>query len=413
MRSRKPWGKQPTFWEFPLPPLAESLLEGLAEGQGPLEVISILSQSLPLEEARVAAELHKLRLRARRRFPGLSLPYLHAKGLEQASSETVARARAGRMAALAPGATVLDATAGVGADAVALYLEGLEVVAADLDPASLACARANLEHHGAHGRVLLADAARPAARTDLFVVDPDRRAGEGRSLDPAAWSPTLAECLAALSRFEGGCVKLAPALASEVLRAAEDAALPRDLGRRREWVSRNGELAEIGLWTGILADAEADPNQRVAVLLGADGSRHEFAGVPSERPALSAAAALNASFLGDPDPAIIRAGLLGTLAKDEGLRPLAPGLGYLAGDKAPSSPLLRAMRVVDSTPLDRKQVRKMLRKHDIGPISVRKRGHRTPTEVLARRLRGDGAQRGELLIARLDAGHRAYLVQRL
>ena len=116
-------------------------------------------------------------------------------------------------------------------------------------------------------------------------------------------------------------------------------------------------------------------------------------------------------YIADPDPAIVRSGLLGLLASQQQLAPLAPRLGYLGGDQPPNSAFLRAFRVLDVVSLDRKKVRKMLREHDIGPIAVRKRGHPEPAEVLARKLRGDGARRGELLIARLDSGHRAYLVE--
>ncbi len=389
----------------------ELALSGLPDGVDLLRSITILGRCLAPDLARRAASLHELRSRARRRFPTLYLPYLNAKGLEQASAELVARSRARRIAALRPGARLLDATCSIGADALACALEGLRVIGADLDAESLAFARANFRHHNALGQFVRADAAAPAVRAELYLVDPDRRVDGRRSLDPAAWSPTLAASLAAATRFEGACLKLAPALDIELLRGAEAALLQGSLPREREWLSREGELAEVCLWTGSLVGESIGPDQRVATRIDASGAAHRLAGSPVERSPMSPSEAESAAFLADPDPAVIRSGLLGLVAEQEGLSPLAPRLGYLGGDRPSRSPFLRVFRVLGSAPLDRKRVRKMLREHEIGPVSVRKRGHQEPTEVLARRLRGDGPRRGDLIVARLDSGHRVYLVE--
>ncbi len=341
----------------------------------------------------------------------MELRYLHKKGLEQASSELVARARAQRVASIASGATWLDATCSIGADALAVALAGLRVSCADLDPESLSYARANLAHHGRSACFVRADATRPAVKAELYYVDPDRRKDGRRSLDPRAWSPSLEACMKTAGRFAGACLKLAPGLAPESLLDAEQAVLDATLARRREWISRAGELAEICLWMGSLGDEGAAPDRRVATLLTHEGARHEFAGEPISRAALTPQEAQAAEYLADPDPAIVRAGLLGRLARSEELAPLAPKLGYLGGSHPSKSPFLRVFRVLDSVALDRKKVRKMLRAHDVGAISVRKRGHPEAAEVLASRLRGDGSRRGELLVARLDSGHRAYLVE--
>ena len=52
----------------------------------------------------------------------------------------------------------------------------------------------------------------------------------------------------------------------------------------------------------------------------------------------------------------------------------------------------------------------MLGKHGIGPVRVKKRGHPDPPSVLERRFRGPGSRRGRLVVARLERGHHAYLV---
>lgn len=373
-----------------------------------LHLMNWLRRRLPADVAREAALLAELRERAARRFPTRPLPYLTRRGLAQASSEAVAARRAARLLRLAPGATTLDATCGVGSDCLALALAGGRVVASDRARGTAELARANLAHHGLAPLVVAADAARPAVRADLLLVDPDRRDGERRLLDPEAWSPALSRTLAVVATRAGACIKLAPAMDPGVLEAAEAAALPPALPRRREWLSRGGELVEVALWTGVLAGETAP---RVATRLEASGVVHEYAGTPQEVPALAPEAAAGVAWISDPDPALLRAGLLGTLAADLDLASLGPRLAYLGGGERPRSPFLRSWRVLGSAPLDRKRVRALLAEHDIGPVSVRKRGHPDPPEALERRLRGQGSRRGELVIARLERGHRAYLVE--
>jgi hypothetical protein len=50
-------------------------------------------------------------------------------------------------------------------------------------------------------------------------------------------------------------------------------------------------------------------------------------------------------------------------------------------------------------------VRRMLGALDIGPITVKKRGHPDPAEELARRMAGPGSRHGLVAVVRLDIGH--------
>ncbi len=339
----------------------------------------------------------------------MALPFLTEKGLQQASAEVVARYRAACVGQRAQGALVLDATCGIGADSCALGLAGLRVVSADRDAENVELTRANRLHHGLDGAVVQADATARAVEASLVLIDPDRRAGAGRSLDPARWSPTLGAALAAATRADGACLKLAPALAPEVLVEAESSHLPAGTPRRREWISRRGELAELCLWTGALAGE--NPEERQATRLDGDGGVHALAGRPEPVEAWGPEQAARVAWIADPDPALLRAGLLGNLARRLGLAPLAPRIAYLGGEVRPETPFLRSWRVLGSAPLDPRRVRRLLAEHDVGPLEVHKRGHPDPPEVLARRFRGKGGRRGRLLVARLERSHRAYLVE--
>ncbi|MEM7310180.1 MAG: hypothetical protein AAF682_26125 [Planctomycetota bacterium] len=416
---------------------SERVAEALADLGGrtdPLEVGRWLRKRLPVEEARAAAELVDLRRRARGRLPDAERLFLTPKGLEQATDGRVARARADRIAARLPGAWVWDATAGIGGDALALRGRGLRVVASDRDAASTLCARANLGLVAGSGEgqapppavVLRADALEPPLRDlmgAVLLLDPDRRPGSGsgsggRRGHPEDWSPPLSAALALAGRFAGACLKLPPAL--DVERIDPDAgapafpAAPADAARAEppaswQWVSVAGELKEIARWTGALA---APGGQREVLALDARGQATVLEGVPERRAAVAPEQAELPAWISDPDPAVVRSGLLGLLADRLDARPLAPEIAYLASDERPPAGLVRPYRVLASTPLDRKRVRRMLAEHDVGPLTVKKRGHPDPAERLAARLRGKGSRRGLLLIARLERGHRAYLVTR-
>ena len=378
----------------------ERALGAIPRNASALEVALFLRSELDEPElARRAAELHELRARAKRRLGDDRLGFLTRKGVEQASALPVARSRARRIASRAGAGIVLDATCGVGSDALALLDAGLACVAADRDWTALRCARANLVRAGHAGRVVLADALRPAVRAEWLVADPDRRAGGARSRDPERASPPLGRLLAVARRFRGACVKLPPAFDPGPLEGELE-------GASWQWVSSGGELAEVALWLGELAG----PARREALALGPRGEESRLSGPLATVAPLEPDAARRVAWLAEPDPAVIRSGLVGRLAADVGMAPLAPGIAYLGGDARPSSPLLRAWRVLGTAPLDRRRVRELLRQHDVGPLTVKKRGHPDPAAALERRLRGPGSRRGLLAVTRLERGHLALLL---
>ena len=408
-----------------LSPAVVRALAALPPGSDPLEVASRLRAALGPALGPRAAELHALRAEAGAKLARPEAALLTRKGLEQATALPVARARAGRIAAVlavpAQEGPVVDATAGIGGDASALAEAGLPVVAVEREATSVLCLAHNLALAGAPGRTLRGDATRLPLRPGFLLLDPDRRPEHTRAqrherwADPERWSPALGRCLELLAAAPAGALKLPPALE------------PRAHGLERpgtslQWVSLAGELKELVLWTGAAA---GEPGERAVLALAPRGARDdprddpgslaraELRGRPEPDPTpLSPAAAALVPWIAEPDPAVLRAGLLPLLARTEGLAPLGPGLAYLGGEAPARHALLASWRVLGSAPLDRRHLRRLLAEHDVGPLTVKKRGHPESAETLAERFRGPGRTRGLLLVARLERGHRAYLLAR-
>lgn len=379
---------------------ASQALKELGEERDLLKVATRLKRSLEPELARRCAELHELRFRSRSRFPAEAPMYMTASGLARASSEAAANARAAHFFSTMPDAWVSDATCGIGADSLALARAGAQVFASEIDPYLVACTAANLALYEHPVRVAVSDCLRPVTKCDALFLDPDRRPGGVRTLDPDEWTPSLNQALELAQRHDGACLKLAPAMD---VRGFESSEFPHHW----QWVSVDRNLVELCLWTGALS---IDP-PREALLIRKGEILARFSGQPIPCEPVNSAKRANPPYLHDPDPCIVRSRLLGTLAIEHDLRALHPMLALLVGDSPVISPFLDPFRVLGSAPLDRRRVRELLREHGIGPIEVRKRGHPERAEVLAQRFKGTGKKRGTLFIARLDEGHRAYLAE--
>ena len=164
-------------------------------------------------------------------------------GLEQATRLAVAAHHAQRY--VGAGVTsVADLTCGLGADAMAFASLGLSVLAFELDEATALFADHNLRHWD-NARVVHADAMLTLASGSIdaqaLFVDPARRDGRGRRHDPRDYSPPLDDVLGATrSAWPDMGLKLGPALPHDAVPPEAEA----------QWVSVDGDVVELGVWSG-------------------------------------------------------------------------------------------------------------------------------------------------------------------
>ena len=149
-----------------------------------------------------------------------------------------------------------------------------------------------------------------------------------------------------------------------------------------EFVSYKGELKEAVLWFGPLKTA----SRRATILPGP----HTLTPNPSENILASIRKPLR--YIYEPDPAILRAGLVRDLAQNLGAFQLDPDIAYLTADQKASTPYARVWEIEDWFPFQLKRTRAYLRERNIGRVVVKKRGSPLQPEALIRdlRLKGDG-----------------------
>ncbi|MDH3959373.1 MAG: class I SAM-dependent methyltransferase, partial [Actinomycetota bacterium] len=324
------------------------------------------------EVVAAAATQARLRTQATARFPGPPR-WWTPDGLEQATRPAVA-ARHARRFCDAGIDVVADLGCGVGSDALAMATAGLRVLAVDRDPEALWALAATAADQGLAITTSAGDvrtlpgpwtdrAAAAAGQLGCFV-DPARRRGGARTLAPEAWSPPWS--------WVRSLAEQVPATGAKVAPGIDHAALPA--GTQTEWISVGGDLVEAGVWWGPLRSGHATRTATVLVAAGADahpavGSLDDLDGIPV--PSIGPVA----TWLVEPDPAVIRSGLVSVLAARVDGHLLDPRIAYITSDSRPDPHGLGAtFEVRDEVPFGRKPMRAWLRSRGYGDVVVKKRG---------------------------------------
>jgi len=355
------------------------------QGHPPGLVATVLTQS-------------KLRGRAAAKFgPFASRMLFTEAGLEQATRLQVAARHAARFAR-ADLTRVADLGCGIGGDAMAMAALDLDVTAVDADEVTAAIASYNLAPFP--NATVRQSRAEDAGLTgqDAAYLDPARRtsghANTRRLSDPAEWSPSLDFVFGLAERMPVG-VKLGPGV---------DRALIPD-GAEAQWISVDGQVVEVGVWTGPLA---RDGIRRAALVMHGDETAELTGGADSaDEPTGDLG-----EYLYEPDGAVIRARLIGDLARTLKARMLRHDIAYLTADTLTRTPFADAFRVIEELPVKESELRAALASRRIGTLEIKKRGADVDPAALRKRLRLRGEASATLVLTRIGARHVALLVER-
>lgn len=341
----------------------------------------------------------RLRTRARQKFGDFADRMLFTRaGLEQATRLEVAAHHAGRFRD-AGVRRVADLGCGIGGDALAFAGIGLDVVAVDADEVTAALAAYNLAPFadGASVRHARAEDA-DLTGVDAVWLDPARRtAGHNETARVGAgeWSPPLDWVWGLAAQMPVG-VKLGPAF--------DRTLIPQDA--EAQWISIGGSTVELVVWTGALAR----PHVRRAALVIRDGAAAELV---ASGDADDASVRPLGAYLHEPEGAVIRARLIGEVARTLDAGMIDPKIAYLTSDAPADSPFVQSFRVRERMPSDPKALSRALRDRDIGILEIKKRGVDVDPAQLRTKLKLRGRQSATLILTRVGDRRITLLADRV
>lgn len=340
-----------------------------------LPLLTALRKALSPAEAAAVLTTLRLRKRAVAKFPRFAGDMLFtAAGLEQASHPLTRHYRA----RLIESASVLDICCGIGGDSLAMAAAGKQVLGLDTDPVRIAIARHNAVAMGLSAAFRVADAARPLPQGfNCIYFDPGRRDQQGRRIRHVErYQPPLSF----VRDWQANeiIVKLSPAVDLQQLAA---------YGGQVEFVSVKGQLIEALLWL------QRPPALPRATLLADDGARHLDRGSTVDTSITAPRA-----WLFEPDPAVLRAGLVKDLAQELGAAMLDETIAYLTTDARVETPWGRSWQIFDWMPFQLKRLRRYLMARGVGRVTVKKRGFAMPPDELVARLRLRGGDEARVLV---------------
>ena len=341
----------------------------------------------------------RLRTRARQKFGEFAERMLFTRaGLEQATRLAIGARHAGRFRD-AGFARVADLGCGIGGDALAFAGIGLQVLAVDADEVTAALAAYNLAPFGDAAVVRHARAEEVSLDgVDAVWLDPARReAGHGATarVGAADWSPPLDWVFDLAARLPAG-IKLGPAF--------DRTRIPD--GAEAQWISVDGSTIELVAWTGTLARPGV---RRAALVVRGGGAAELTASADAEDVAVRPLGA----FVHEPEGAVIRARLIGEVARDLDAGMLAPGIAYLTSDAAVTSPFVQTFRVREQLPTDVKALSRALRDRGIGTLEIKKRGVDVDPAALRTKLKLRGTAAATLILTRVGGTRMALLADRV
>ncbi|WP_454138101.1 THUMP-like domain-containing protein [Microbacterium paulum] len=349
----------------------------------------------------------RLRHRARAKFGAFSGRMLFTRaGLEQATRLEVGARHAGRFRDAGIG-RVADLGCGIGGDALAFAGIGLDVIAVDADEVTAALAAYNLAPFGESAEVRHARAEDvDLTGVDAVWLDPARRTAghtETTRVGAGDWSPPLDWVWGLADRMPAG-VKLGPAFDRELI--------PQ--GAEAQWISVDGSTIELVVWTGALA--RPGIHRSALVIRGGAAAELTAAGDADDAPVRELGA-----YLHEPEGAVIRARLIGEVARmlDAGM--IDAKIAYLTSDApahstpegAAAAPFVQSFRVREQLPNDVKALARALRDRGIGTLEIKKRGVDVDPATLRTKLKLRGPEAATLFVTRIGDRRVTLLADRV
>jgi hypothetical protein len=333
--------------------------------ENPLKLSEKLSKEFAQEERRALMHYAKILPKIREKFCLPADIYLVCDRLsfEQATAKSISQYKA----ALWPsGAKIADLCCGMGGDSFWLA-QGASASGADIAAERVLMFNENMERLGNSHRAVLQNAL-DAAGGDFFCIDPARRGD---------LTPSFENILELSKKFSGGMIKLPPAFPENCLPKETDVM----------YLGDENDCRECLLLTGVFGKG----------MVRAVAAFEEWRCEKSELQSIILNVKKPGRFILEPYPVLVRSHLFLSEAKRHGFWQIDPTLAYLSCDNLPQKYSgFNAYMVIDQSGLSTNDVKAMLKRHDAGKITLKKRGVEVVPETEIRRLAPKGA--GEFIL---------------
>lgn len=386
-------------------PTIQEAVKQIAEGVEPFKIRATLERNFPPQVCLDLMDCLSSRRRYQDKFWKVENWALTRTAAEQATDSRLARWRSRFLGELAPESRLTELGCGLGGDSVFLA-QKFALEAYEVHPARAALAEHNISQVTQPSRpfeIHNRECDVNSLHGDILFCDPARR-GQERLTEPEDWLPPLSQVLAAYSekRFHTVAIKCAPGLRLEKLE-------PMKAQMSVTFLSICGALKECFLLLNphessiraLLFDQAGDPVSFQS--LGEDITlRHPKEG----------------DFLHNPDPAVLRAEALDTLARELQAGIVHPKIGYLVGPNPCSTSAAHSFRILEHFRLNWTQLKKRFRATDWTEFEYLGRGVPFSQGDVRKRLgklsrrKGQTAKKGSLIIYRGESGYQVVLGQR-
>ena len=340
--------------------------------------------------ARSALEIAILRGEAARKFPFADRLFTTRDALEQASVWEVSTYRAERFQKFD---TIIDLGCSIGSDTLA-FSDHAPAVGIDIDPLRLAMARENFRkiRPSAQASFVQADLRVPipiwtVPTACALFFDPARRLEHRRLHSVHDYTPPLSIIDDWRPRYPSLGVKVSPGVNLAELQGYD---------AEVEFISHKGSLKEAVLWFGPLKRC----SRRAAILPGLHSLESDLPEDVLRNRKLPLSQPL--AYLYEPDPAVLRAGLVYDLGERINANQLDPDIAYLVSDQKVVTPFARAWMVEDWIPFGIKKLRAYLREREVGRVIVKKRGSPLQPEELIQKLKLKGSEERVVFLTHLQ-----------
>jgi len=339
--------------------------------KNPLKLSENLSKKFNLQERHALMHYMEILPKIREKFclpAGINL-ICDRLAFEQATAKDISEYKA----KLWPSeAKIADLCCGMGGDSFWLP-PGISVQGADIAPERVLMFNENMERLGLSHRATMQNALNIDGG-DFFCIDPARR-GE--------LTPSFENILEISKKFSGGMIKLPPAFPENEIPKESDVL----------YLGNESDCRECLMLSGVFG------KETIRAVAVGKNEIFEWQCNREELQNINLGAKKPGSFILEPSPVLVRSHLFLSEAKKYGFWQIDPTLAYLSCENLPASYNgFSAYKVMDQSSLSTNNVKNMLRKYDVGKITLKKRGVEVVPETEIRRLAPKGNSEEEFIL---------------